>query len=368
MFHHIALSLLKGVTQMQALAILQHGISPSAFFDNPQHATQDMQSNMQQYFVDIVAQHGQAALLRAEEELAFCERHDIQVLCYGDAAYPQALMYCPDPPLVLFYKGRADLNARRILSVVGTRKISPYGQDLCQSFCRDLAQMCPEVLVVSGLAYGVDVHTHRACLHNDLATVGVVAHGLDRIYPPPHRETAKAMLQKGGLITEYISKTGPLAGNFVRRNRIIAGLSAATLLIESADKGGALITAKIANDYDRMVLAFPGRSVDPTSAGCNALIRDQMAQLVTSAADVLTMLGWDEATKKGKKMPELFPILSEEEQIILNALRQHETLTLQQLCIHCNLPHTRVTAALFELEMNRFVALLSGGRYRMIHK
>ena len=204
------------------------------------------------------------AVLRAEQEYEFIRKNRISCLSFHDEAYPSRLRECEDAPVVLFFKGNADLNSLHILNMVGTRNATDYGTQICASFLRDLKALCPEVLVVSGLAYGIDIHAHREALANELPTVGVLAHGLDRIYPHVHRKTAVDMLEKGGLLTEFLSGTNPDRHNFVSRNRIVAGVCDATIVIESAEKGGSLITAELAEGYHRDCFAFPGRVKDAT--------------------------------------------------------------------------------------------------------
>lgn len=251
---------------------------------------------------------------RAEKELDFCEKNHIHCLTFHDQDYPSRLRECADAPLALFFRGNANLNALHIVSVVGTRQATPYGQDLCLRLIDDLHQLCPDVLVVSGLAYGIDIHAHRAALQHQLKTVGVLAHGLDRIYPAEHRKTAVHMLEQGGLLTEFMSRTTPDRQNFIRRNRIVAGMSDATIVVESAAKGGALITAELANEYHRDCFAFPGRCTDPYSAGCNLLIRNNQATLVTSAEDIVKAMNWTQkpTIERGAVQRQLFPELSEE--------------------------------------------------------
>ena len=281
--------------------------------------------------------------------------------------YPARLRECPDAPLVLFSRGNADLNAQRIISVVGTRKISEYGKELCQNIITDLSKIIPETLIVSGLAYGVDIHIHRACIETGLPTIGVLAHGLDRIYPAMHRDTAKRMIEQGGLLTEYITTTVPDKGNFVRRNRIVAGMSDATVVIESAKKGGALITARLALDYNRDVFAFPGRVGDRYSEGCNALIRSNGAALATSAQDIVEALGWQTTNEKTKPIQrELFPNLTEEQQTLCNALQNSDGRGLNELAITLNMPVQQISATLFDLEMTGVVKQMAGGRYKLL--
>jgi len=311
------------------------------------------------------------ALQRAAQEMSFIQKHQIQPLCLGDERYPQRLAECADAPIILFYMGNADLNQRRVINIIGTRHCTAYGQDLIRRFVADLRRLCPEVLIVSGLAYGVDICAHRHALQNGYETVGVLAHGLDELYPSAHRDTAKQMLQQGGLLTEYMSETRADKMNFVKRNRIVAGMTDATILVESAAKGGGLITSHIAQDYDRAVFAFPGAIGAPYSEGCNQLIRDNGAQLITSAEDFVEAMGWQtdaqrqEAINKGIER-NLFPELSDEEQGIVKALNELGDLALNQLAAKTNTPISRLTSLLFQMEMKGIVRPLAGGTYHLL--
>lgn len=311
------------------------------------------------------------AFRRAERELEFATRNGIDAICIGDRRYPSRLRECPDAPLVLFFKGAANLNALRVVSMVGTRKATDYGRQLCADFVRDLKTLCPEVLIVSGLAYGIDIAAHRAALDNQLPTVGVLAHGLDRIYPPVHRNTAVEMLAQGGLLTEYMSETNPDRQNFVQRNRIVAGMADAVVVVESAAKGGALITAGLATDYHRDCFAFPGRVGDPCSLGCNALVRDNKAALILSAEDFVKAMCWDTASTR-RQTPEaiqrqLFLDLTPEEEALVAALRPHrDGLQINMLVVEADIPINRASALLFELEMKGVVRALAGGVYKVV--
>ena len=304
---------------------------------------------------------------RAEQEMAFAEKNRIRLLTRDDTDYPARLRECLDAPTLLYYRGSADLNCRHIVSMVGTRKATEYGRSFCQRFIRDLAQSCPDVLVVSGLAYGIDISSHRQALANGLQTIGVLAHGLDQIYPRMHRQTAVEMLHQGGLLTEYMSQTVPDKVNFVARNRIVAGMADAIIVVESAESGGSLITARIATDYNRDVFAVPGRIGDVASAGCNHLIRDNRACLLESAEDFVETMGW--ATQKKEKSPvqrELFPELSPDEMVIFRALQGSDGKHLNLLTVETNLPIGRLSSLLFDMEMRGIVRLLSGGTYRLV--
>ena len=278
----------------------------------------------------------------AEAELEWAENNGVQVLCLGDEHYPRRLSECCDAPLVLFYQGTADLNCPRIINVVGTRRSTLYGQDLIRRFVTDLRKLCPDTLIVSGLAYGIDINAHRQALDNGFETVAVLAHGLDMLYPHAHRDTAKQMLNQGGLLTEYATHTNADKQNFVRRNRIVAGMSDACIVVESASHGGALITARLATEYNRDVFAFPGAVGAAYSEGCNNLIRDNKAALITSAFDFVNAMGWQDnmlnrARNEGIER-QLFPELSSEEQQIVTVLQRENDLQINLLTLKTNLP------------------------------
>lgn len=310
-------------------------------------------------------------LARAEQELRFTESHGIKVLRLGGEGYPQRLEDCPDAPIVLYYLGNADLNQQRVINIVGTRRCTAYGQDLIRRFTADLKRECGEVLVVSGLAYGIDINAHRQALDCGLQTVGVLAHGLDEIYPPRHRDTATQMISHGGLLTEYMSETFIDKMNFVRRNRIVAGISDATILVESAAKGGGLITTRIAQDYGRSVFAFPGPVGAMYSEGCNNLIRDNGAQLITSAADLIAAMGWESASqlahaRRNGIERSFFPELTAEEQLIVNALDRCGDLHINHLSVKTNIPAGRLTSLTFQMEMKGVIKSLAGGAYHLL--
>ena len=310
-------------------------------------------------------------LTRAAQEMEFITKHHIQPLLLDTEDYPQRLSECPDAPILLYYMGSADLNQRRVIDIIGTRHCTTYGQDLIRRFVSDLKQLCPEVLIISGLAYGVDVCAHRNALENGYETVGVLAHGLDEIYPTAHRETAKQMLRQGGLLTEYMTETKADKLNFVKRNRIVAGMSDATILVESAAKGGGLITSRIAMDYDRGVFAFPGAVGAPYSEGCNQLIRDNGASLITCAEDFVNAMGWQTDAKRQQIQVSgiersIFPGLNDEEQQIVSVLNEFGDFQLNQLSVKTNIPIGQLTALLFQMEMKGVVRPLAGGTYHLL--
>lgn len=298
------------------------------------------------------------------KEMEWAEGGHIQCIPYTDPRYPRRLRDCDDPPMVLFYRGTADLNARHILSIVGTRQITGYGRDVIARLVRDLAQECPDIVIVSGLAYGVDIYSHRAALENKLETVAVLAHGLDQIYPTLHRPTAIQMLAQGGLLTEFPSATPVDKFNFVQRNRIVAGCSDATIVIESAAKGGSLITAELAQDYGREVFAVPGRITDQYSAGCNKLIDNNGAHALLDARSLLDTLGWSstKATSGETSADDLPPVpgLSAEEQTIVNALQGHDRYETNQLSRQTGIPIGKLSGILLSMEMKGIVSNLPG--------
>jgi len=308
---------------------------------------------------------------KAVAELEYCVRAGIEVLCFGGKGYPRRLIQCADAPPVLFYKGTADLDRRRVVNIVGTRHCTAYGRDMVSRFVGGLKELCPDVLVVSGLAYGIDICAHREALDAGLDTVAVLAHGLDYIYPPRHKETALRMLEQGGLLTEHFTRTNADKLNFLRRNRIVAGMSDATVLVESASHGGGLVTARLAGEYNRDVFAFPGRVGDEYSEGCNNLIRDSKATLIGSAADFVNAIGWQADARMRKAREQgiertLFPELTPDEQAVADALGKGDDMHVNLLASATSMPVGRLTSALFSLEMKGVVRCLAGGVYHLI--
>lgn len=308
----------------------------------------------------------EAHIHRAEEEYEWIQQHGVRILRWGDDEYPLRLAECADAPLILYYKGTADLNQIRVINIVGTRHCTIYGQDIVRHFIDGLREICGNrMLVVSGLAYGVDIAAHRNALEKGFETVGVLAHGLDDLYPPRHRETAKRMLTQGGLLTEYMTRTNADKMNFVRRNRIVAGMCDATVLVESAAHGGGLITCGIAQEYGREVFAFPGNINQEYSEGCNNLIRKNGATLITSAKDFAESMGWlddrrlERAQKEGIER-QMFPDLSPDQQRIVETLQKTNDLQVNMLSNMTGLSVGKVAAEMFELEMKGVARSLPG--------
>ena len=307
-----------------------------------------------------------SVLEQAEKELRFIEKYKIEPLFFTDENYPKRLKYCSDSPILLYYKGNTNLNCEKIIGVVGTRKPSNYGKEKTQELISELSQS--GALIISGLAYGVDVLAHKTALDVNLQTVGVLAHGLDRIYPQLHDKIAKRMIKQGGLLTDFRSGTNPDAVNFPKRNRIVAGLCDALVVVESKRTGGSLITATIANSYNKDVFAFPGRAGDPLAEGGNGLIKKNRAVLIENAADLLYAMGWQEEDKKGAKTKQI-PLqlnLSAEEQLILNLFSSRESLQIDEICHLSQLSISSVSSLLLQLEFSNLIKSKPGKIFELI--
>jgi DNA processing protein len=307
---------------------------------------------------------GHSIFDRAEQEIRFITENKIQPIFYSDPAYPKRLTYCEDSPVMLYFKGQTNLNAEKIISIVGTREATDYGKELCEKLIAELSEH--SVLIVSGLAYGIDTYAHRAAIEHQLPTVCVLAHGLDKIYPSVNKSMANRMLESGGWLSDFTSGVSPDKENFPRRNRIVAGISDATVVIESKAKGGSLITAEIANSYNRDVFAFPGRVDDVCSTGCNNLIRQHKAALIQSAADVIYLLGWEKTnTRNAPVQKQLFLELKPDEELVVNLLKEKKHLAIDDLCLLSKLPMSCVSALLLTLEFSGIIKSLPGKIYRL---
>jgi DNA processing protein len=310
---------------------------------------------------------GNDVLKLADKEIEYAEKNDISVYTCFDKSYPTRLKECDDAPLVLYIKGAVDLNAQNMLGVVGTRNATQYGKDCAEKIIKDLSDHGHAPVIVSGLAYGIDIAAHRAAIKNNLPTIGVIAHGLDTLYPASHRQTSKTMMSNGGLVTEFPTKTIPEKPMFVRRNRIIAGLSDATLVVESGEKGGALITAEYANSYNRDVLAVPGKNTDHYSRGCNNLIKKSKAHLVETAEDIEYILNWTRKDQQSKAIQkELFATFTDEEQKLIDLLKQQPEIYIDEICFNSGMPVNKVSSLLLNLELNGAVKSMPGKRYQVV--
>lgn len=302
---------------------------------------------------------------KAEQETAFIKKYGIQPLFITDKAYPQRLLHCYDSPTLLYYKGNADLNQSKIISVIGTRNHTDYGKHITEKFTRELAAC--HVMIVSGLAFGIDAIAHKAALKNNLPTIGVLAHGLDQLYPSQHTSLAHDMIKNGGgLLTEFRSRTMPDRHNFPSRNRIVSGMSDATVVIETGIKGGSMITAQLANDYNKDVFAFPGRVTDHKSAGCNYLVRNNKAILITEAQELINIMNWDQQQKPAvKKQKSIFVELTEEEKRVLAILADKEYTHIDELNFKSALSSSAVAAAVLNLELQNVIISLPGKLYQL---
>ena len=302
---------------------------------------------------------------QARQEVEFILKNNIQSFFYLDENYPTRLKNCADAPIILYYKGTALLNETRVISVVGTRNATSYGKEICDEMLFNFSKSNYPILVVSGLAYGIDVQAHKSCLKYNIPTIGVFAHGLDTVYPSLHAPVASKMLENGGLLSDFPSKTKIDRPNFLRRNRIIAGLADATIIVESAEKGGALVTADIANSYNRDVFAFPGRSTDLYSRGCNKLIKSNEAVLVENQADIEKAMNWDIKANLPKAVQtSLFIELTKEEQKLTDLLKEGDRF-VDEITIATCLPMSKVSALLLGLEFKGLVTSLPGKMYRL---
>lgn len=299
----------------------------------------------------------------AEKEISFIQRYGIRALSVMDTDYPQRLLTASDAPVLLFYKGSADLNKTRTISIVGTRRNTEYGKQITEKIIRELAGY--DVLIISGLAFGIDAIAHKSALKQELSTVAVLAHGLASLYPPEHGQLSKQMLKQGGLITEYISHVKAEKHHFPIRNRIVAGISDCTIVTETAVKGGSMITADLANGYNREVFAIPGRISDFKSAGCNWLIRNNQAILLENIHDLVKVMGWEEKATREKKQEELFVVLTEPEQRIIDLLKEREQMHIDVINATTGFPNSLNAGALLELEMKDLISIMPGRIYKL---
>lgn len=301
----------------------------------------------------------------AEKELKFIDKYRINVMFYTDKNYPRRLKSCPDAPIILYSKGNLNLDENRVVSIVGTRNATDYGKAVCEQLLQAFSERNHKVLIVSGLAYGIDIHAHKSAIRYNLPTVGVVGHGLDKIYPSLHADTARKMLGHGGLVTDFPSMTKIDPANFIRRNRIIAGLADATIVVESAEKGGALITADIASSYNRDVFAYPGRVDQPWSRGCNKLIRLHGADLIQGIDDLEYFMGWEVREKNDAVQSALFIELTKEEEQVVELLGNKGEIFIDQISSELKMPVSRISSLLLNMEFKNLLTALPGKMYRL---
>ncbi len=364
--YKIGITLIKGIGSNLAKNLIAYLGSVEAVFKEKQQNLAKIPGIGEVLSKEISSQN---VLKRAESEIEFILKNNIRSFFFTDREYPYRLKECVDSPVMIYSKGNCDFNTGKFIGIVGTRNATETGKENCRKLISNLGTSFPESVIVSGLAYGIDICAHKAALDNNLTTIGVIGHGLDRIYPSMHHATAVKMLEKGALLTEYLSQTNPDKQNFVQRNRIIAGFCDAIIVVESAVRGGSLITAELANDYNRDVFTFPGRVGDEWSAGCNALIKNNKASLIESSDDLLRFMNWEKQDSKSGSIVQttLFPDLSDEEQKIVSTLRQSANgIQLNELAIQMEKPISKISSLLLEMEFKGIVKCLPGNLYRIV--
>ncbi len=357
--YKIAISLIPGIGHVYAKKLISYTGSPEAVFKESRKnllLIPDIGKTLPGKIAD------KTILEKAEKEVEFISKFKLKAHFYLDSDYPERLRHCHDAPIMLFQKGDTEFNIQKVINIVGTRRATQRGRDLCNRFVSDLSERHPEILIVSGLAYGIDITAHKAALNNGLKTVAVLAHGLSTIYPAAHRDIARKIILQGSLVTEFLSYELPEKPNFVKRNRIIAGLADATIIVESGKKGGALITADLANSYNRDVFAFPGRVNDTWSKGCNRLILTNRAALIEDVSNFEYLMGWTPQEHKPVQK-ELFVKLEEEEEKLVSILKKHEHLTLDKISLLAGMPVSSVSSTLLSLEFKGMVKSLPGKVY-----
>lgn len=361
LYYGIALTLIPQIGDVLAKELLEHFQTAENIFKVPQKQLAKIPGIG---LVRAKAIKEFKAFKRVEKELRFIEKYHITPLFYTDPEYPRRLKNCYDSPVILYFKGNTNLNASKIISVVGTRHYTEYGKEICEQIISDLSH--EQILIVSGLAYGIDVIAHKAALKNNLDTVAVVAHGLDRLYPQVHYAVARKMLEHGGLLTDYMSETLPDKQNFPMRNRIVAGIADATLVIETGIRGGSLITAELANSYNRDVFAVPGRIGDTKSEGCHYLIRKNKAALVTGAKDIMEMMGWEaSATPDPVIQKKIFTELNDKEKSIVDLLTGIKMMHIDNIQMQSQFSSSEIAAAILNLELQGIIRAMPGKMYKL---
>ncbi|MEI6750161.1 MAG: DNA-processing protein DprA [Bacteroidales bacterium] len=362
LIYQIALSLIPGIGDINAKRLVAYCGGVQAVFTERKKALLKI-PGIGEATVNSLVSHN--VFPRAEKEMEFIEKYAINHFFFLDEGYPIRLKQCVDSPIMLYFKGNAALNQQRIVSVVGTRRATDYGKHICRDLIEGMASL--GVLVVSGLAYGIDTVAHKSAMDTGLSTIAVLGHGLDRIYPPLNRSLAGRIVNQGGLLTEFLSESNPDRENFPKRNRIVAGIADATIVIEAGNKGGALITADIANSYNRDVFAVPGRIGDEFSEGCNNLIRTNRAALIHSAKDISYIMNWDiSPASSASPQRELLLEMTPGEEKIIAILKQHGECAMDMLSAESQLVPSQLASALLNLEFEGIVKCLPGKVFRLI--
>jgi len=363
LIYYIALTAIPNIGSITAKKLIAYTGSVNQIFSEKKSALEKI-PGIGAVNAQNIIQNKDFALNLAEHELVFIVKNNIQAYSFLEDNYPKRLTHCEDGPLVVFSKGDFNFNSQKVISIVGTRNATDYGKDFCEKLMADLTPHKP--LIVSGLAFGVDICAHKAALKNNLPTIGVLAHGLDRIYPAVHTSVAKQMVENGGLVSEFRSGTNPDRENFPKRNRIIAGLSDLTIVIESSNKGGSLITAELANSYSRDVFALPGRITDTQSEGCNALIKQNKAHLIQSVKDIEYIMGWKAEETVKLNQTKLFVELTSEEKLLFDILRQQDKMAIDNIALTAQLPMSKTASLLLEMEFKNVIKSLPGKMYKAV--
>ena len=361
LLYQIALTMVPQIGPVQAKLLLQHCEAEEIF-----HAKKSYFEKLEGIGpVRAAAIADFKDFSRAEEEIRFIEKYKIKPLFISDPAYPQRLLNCYDSPTLLYYRGEANLNESKIVAVIGTRSHTEYAKQVTEKLVKEMSGQ--PITIISGLAYGVDAIAHKAAIKNQLPTVGVLAHGLDHIYPADHAGLAKDMVKNGGgLLTEFISGSKPDKHNFPTRNRIVAGMSDATVVIETGIKGGSMITAELANSYNKDVFAIPGKITDSKSAGCNYLIKNNKATLLTDTADLLQLMGWQDLAKQNKEKKaqrQIFIELTKDEKTIIDILKEKDNVHIDEINLRSGISSSAVAAAILNLELQGAIVSLPGKIY-----
>lgn len=360
--YKIALSLLPRIGPRLARSLVAYTGSVESIFKEKKN----LLSKVPGIGDGIISQIDFKAILgSAEKELEFIEKEKINWHFYLDKDFPRRLKECDDSPVILFYKGGNWFNSEKSISIVGTRRSTNYGDELCEKLVTDLAELFPDLVIVSGFAYGIDIAAHKTALKTKLPTLAVFGHGLEQVYPSLHRKYVSQVLDHGAIVSEFTSQKKLDPGNFVSRNRIIAGLSDATVIVESGEKGGALITADMANSYNRDVFAFPGRVGDNVSKGCNNLIKQNNAILIESAADLISNLRWDSKKNNVPVQKLLFENLLDDEAQLFEIIKNTQSITLDNLAMEAKLPVSKVSATLLGLEFKGLIKALPGKAFKL---
>jgi len=363
LIYPIALTKIKGIGPRTARSIIEQGHNLADLFA---YSKKDLMQVLGIRESIAEAIYNKSYMPACEKELAFIEKHQIQALWLEDENYPDRLRQCEDAPLVVYYKGNQPLNSTKVISIVGTRHATYYGQKICEDLL-DAMNGIKDTLIVSGLAYGIDALAHRHALKNNMPTVAVLGHGLDRIYPASHRELATKMLDQGGLLTEFTSGTLPERNNFPMRNRIIAGMADVTIVVEAAIKGGALITAEMANSYNRDVCAFPGSIYEKSAEGTNYLIKTNRAHLIRGLQDLEYLMNWELSTGTIEKQLSL-PLLAltKDQELLFTLIQQKGQLAIDYMIEFTKWPQSKLALILLELEMQSLIHALPGKQYKIV--